>query len=236
MNIKGYTVRLFIRLIQVVLLFFVVHSSGFAATKQNENLIRYALIPLEYIITYVAYILGFYFLAWGLFRLRHSQEGGSYNRQASGTGSALCFLAAVFLFQYQPVIKVLGQSLLGMDSGAVQKQGWKVDSGTLPVDPVNIFGYLSGVGKDGKGEPKGGIIIDNRGDTNRSTLETLFAILMIVGFVSFIRGSILLVKAGEGAAGGESAGTKAVIHIIAAAILCNANHFTAIGYIMCSAL
>ena len=62
------------------------------------------------------------------------------------------------------------------------------------------------------------------------TLETLFAVLMVVGYISFLRGAVLLIKMGEGLAGGESSGSKATVHIVAAALLCNANHVASLIY------
>ena len=71
---------------------------------------------------------------------------------------------------------------------------------------------------------------DINGDRDQyQTLQTLFATLMIIGFISFIRGAMLLVKAGEGAMqAGESTGTKAVTHILAGGLLCNANHVASV--------
>ena len=47
---------------------------------QAKNIVRFLLIPLQFLITYLAYIMGFFFLAWGLYRLRHAHEGGGAMR------------------------------------------------------------------------------------------------------------------------------------------------------------
>ena len=220
--------------------------------EQGKNLVRFFLIPLQFLITYAAYIMGFFFLAWGLYRLRHSHEGGGAMRQASGTGSFLCFLAAALLFQYQYAAKLVGNSILGANlSGTTQ---WDYSSGTitagtdpknrrsLPIDPTNIFGYYNAPNNE-QDQLAYGTDLNGQGNVNLkataygwsdseqdqfSTLQTLFATLMIVGFISFVRGAMLLVKAGEGVNSGESTGTKAVTHLIAGGILCNANHAAAI--------
>ena len=234
--------------------------------NQGQGIVRYMLIPLQFLITYVAYIMAFFFLAWGLYRLRHAHEGGGANRQASGVGSALCFFAAALLFQYQYAVKLVGTSFLGLptinstDGGKWNYGGTK----TLPMDPKNLFGYFnlkqcetqqkSGTPADkgckqlagddaGEEGNKIGILTSgdksgqgsiangwNNGDQNEfSTLETLFATLMIIGFISFVRGAMLIVKAGEGTMqAGESTGTKAVTHILAGGLLCNANHVASV--------
>ena len=204
--------------------------------QQAVTIVQYALIPIQFLITYVAYIMGFFFLAWGLYRLRHGHEGGGYNRQHSGAGTVLCFLAATMIFQYQWTTKMVGNSLLGPSSVKNWRYG---ESGALPVDPVNLFGYVSatnsGLRDGGLKDEQGDGILQSRNWNEYSdnqqafiTLQTLFAVLMIVGYISFLRGAMLLVKMGEGSGGGESSGTKAVVHIVAAGLLCNANHVTAL--------
>ena len=91
--------------------------------NHGQGIVRYMLIPLQFLITYVAYIMAFFFLAWGLYRLRHAHEGGGANRQASGVGSALCFFAAALLFQYQYAVKLVGTSFLGLPS-VTSAQWW----------------------------------------------------------------------------------------------------------------
>jgi hypothetical protein len=203
---------------------------------QAVTVVQYALIPIQFLITYVAYIMGFFFVAWGLYRLRHGHEGSGYNRQHSGTGTVLCFIAAAMLFQYQWTTHMLGNSIMGTTD---KPGGWVIsNTGSLPVDPKNLFGYVQGsTAQLRKNEAKtsgNGILQGNiwnqYGQAQESfmTLETLFAVLMVVGYISFLRGAMLLVKMGEGTGGGESSGTKAVVHIVAAALLCNANHVTAL--------
>lgn len=229
--------------------------------NQGQGIVRYMLIPLQFLITYVAYIMAFFFLAWGLYRLRHAHEGGGANRQASGVGSALCFFAAALLFQYQYAVKLVGTSFLGLptinstDGGKWNYGGTK----TLPMDPKNLFGYFNLktcqdqqkngpdatanactqlAGSEGVDNDKIGILTTgssnannwkNGGNGEYSTLETLFATLMIIGFISFVRGAMLIVKAGEGTMqAGESTGTKAVTHILAGGLLCNANHVASV--------
>ena len=216
----------------------------------GQHIVRYMLIPLQFLITYIAYIMAFFFLAWGLYRLRHAHEGGGANRQASGVGSALCFFAAALLFQYQYAVKLVGNSFLGIPSKP--SGSWNYSSGTqLPMDPPNLFGYFNLAackqknnkdrdscsklaGSDSLEENNKTGILTSGGSTRYNwsgnkeeyaTLETLFATLMIIGFISFVRGAMLIVKAGEGTMqAGESTGTKAVTHILAGGLLCNANH------------
>jgi hypothetical protein len=229
------------------------HDKGFCQTscglspprlnqKQAVTVVQYALIPIQFLITYVAYIMGFFFLSWGLYRLRHGHEGGGYNRQHSGAGTVLCFVAATMIFQYQWTTNMLGNSLLGPGGGDSQT-GWDYGkSGSLPIDPENLFGYVQGATHDLRGSTVqqhtgSGILqssqytkfnVGGNDENAYMTLETLFAVLMVVGYISFLRGAMLLVKMGEGAGGGESSGTKAVVHIVAAGLLCNANHVTAL--------
>lgn len=219
---------------------------------QGKNIARFMLIPLQFLITYVAYIMAFYFLSWGLYRLRHSHEGGGAMKNASGTGSFLCFVAAALLFQYQYAVKLVGESFLGphLESNAY----WDYSSGSdtpggnrklLPIDPKSLFGYynlddgaICSGGHTGKQCYAYGIVHATSGIlVNRApgwdgdeyaTLETLFATLMIIGFISFVRGAMLLVKAGEGMHSGESTGTKALTHILAGGLLCNANHVASV--------
>lgn len=205
---------------------------------QAVTIVQYALIPIQFIITYVAYIMGFFFMAWGIYRLRHGHEGGGYNRQHSGAGTVLCFVAATMIFQYQWSTKMIGNSILG--NGSDLTTGWDTDSGTLPLDPENLFGYVQGTNSALRSSTvqvtnSSGILQSwyhlhpgSRSAESFWTLETLFAVLMVVGYISFLRGAMLLVKMGEGMAGGESSGTKAVVHIVAAGLLCNANHVTSL--------
>jgi hypothetical protein len=205
---------------------------------QAVTIVQYALIPIQFIITYVAYIMGFFFMAWGLYRLRHGHEGGGFNQKHSGAGTALCFVAATMIFQYQWSTKMIGNSMLG--HGSDQTTGWDTSSGTLPLDPENLFGYVQGTNSALQSSAvqvnsSSGILQNwhdlhpgSRSAESFWTLETLFAVLMVVGYISFLRGALLLVKMGEGSGGGESSGTKAVVHIVAAGLLCNANHMTSL--------
>ena len=213
---------------------------GIVSQKQAVSLVQYALVPLQVVISYVAYIIGFFFLMSGLYRLRHSSENQGYSRQHSGMGTVLSFLAAGMLFQYQWNISMFANSILGFKTS----QSWYYGGGTdaehpklLPTDPTNLMGYVSAQDLSAY---KGSILLDDsgtgvlQGDTWKDygwgqdkdafmTLQTLFAVLMVIGFISFIRGAMLLVKMGEGQ-GAESSGAKAITHIVAAAFLCNANH------------
>ncbi len=208
---------------------------------QSVTIVQYALIPIQFIITYVAYIMGFFFMAWGIYRLRHGHEGGGFNQKHSGAGTALCFVAATMIFQYQWTTHMIGNSILG--PATANMKGWQYSTtGALPLDPENLFGYVKAPNSKLKSmavqdQASNGILqkdvwktftTSGQGGQSFWTLETLFAVLMVVGFISFLRGAMLLVKMGEGSGGGESSGTKAVVHIVAAGLLCNANHVTAL--------
>ena len=208
---------------------------------QSVTIVQYALIPIQFLITYVAYIMGFFFMSWGIYRLRHGHEGGGFNQKHSGAGTALCFVAATMIFQYQWTTHMIGNSILGPETANMK--GWQYSTtGALPLDPENLFGYVKAPNSKLKSmalqdQASNGILqkdvwktFTTSGQSGQSfwTLETLFAVLMIVGYISFLRGALLLVKMGEGSGGGESSGTKAVVHIVAAGLLCNANHVTAL--------
>jgi hypothetical protein len=174
--------------------------TGIEFVNEARNIIQNILSPMLSITTIVSQFIGVFLILYGMIRLyRHGEQNMMH--RISPMGTIMTFVAGVVLVAYTPELSALSFSLFGNPNYDLVNTcpGGGVDQQT-GVIYCPILGYL----------PE----ISSPTTTDTQALETLvFAVLFLVGTISFIRGFLELIKLGEGH--GQGGIAKALTHIFA---------------------
>ncbi|MDO8953913.1 MAG: hypothetical protein Q7V63_03595 [Gammaproteobacteria bacterium] len=174
--------------------------TGIEFATDARNIIQNVISPMLSITTIISQFLGLFLILYGLMRLYRHNEGSMMHR-VSPMGTVMTFVAGVVLISYTPELSVLSNSLLGGGNAYLTNTcpGGGVDQQTGVVF-CPILGYLQEI-------PAGST-------DNTQAIKTLaYAVLFLIGTISFIRGFVELIKLGEGQ--GQGGVAKAITHIFA---------------------
>ncbi|PCI40086.1 MAG: hypothetical protein COB50_00285 [Thiotrichales bacterium] len=164
------------------------------------NVLVNNLEPIMGIFSVIVVITGLLLVAVGIFRIRRHHEGMMMHR-VSPLSTFFYFVSGAMILQYNDSILLLGHSVFA-------------NMFDFNADKGNTFNAT--IAYYAKSIMQGGATLS----TNHIIKELTFALLLVVGMFSFVRGMILLIKMGEG--GGESSMPKAMTHIVAGIVGANA--------------
>jgi len=177
------------------------------------------LQPLLHIATTVSYLIGLFFIMFGLTRLyRHGSGAQNMMHRVSPGGTAMYFISGVVLISFMPYLQMISGSIFHLDAQNVlmtqcinptdiATSGFQTSSNNF----CPMLAYSDSIPKDGDA-------------TGEAIKFLIFGVMFLVGIISFIRGMVQLVKIGEGAGHGQGVG-KALTHIFAGIIAVNADSF-----------
>ncbi|MDF2690861.1 MAG: hypothetical protein K0S29_716 [Gammaproteobacteria bacterium] len=174
--------------------------TGIEFVVEARNIIQNIISPMLSITTIVSQFIGVFLILYGMMRLyRHGEQNMMH--RVSPMGTIMTFVAGVVLVAYTPELSVLSGSLIGNpDYNLVTPCPYGGVDQQTGVAYCPILGYL----------PE----ISSPLTSDTQALETLtFAILFLVGAISFIKGFLELIKLGEGH--GQGGIAKALTHIFA---------------------
>ena len=167
-----------------------------------ENLLMNDFQPLLHIATLVSYFMGLCFILIGMSRLhRHGQGVGGMYQRVSPMATSMYFISAVVLISFVPYLQMLTNSMFNgeinpflMNKCAVAQTG---SFTTHSNDFCPMMAYSTQVDLASK-NPDAGVGV--------AIKYVVFALMFLVGIISFIRGMISLVKLGEGGGQGQTLG------------------------------
>jgi hypothetical protein len=176
------------------------------------NLLENDLTPLLHIVTDISFFIGLCLILIGLSRLHRHGQGQQVMFRVSPIATGMYFLSGVVLISFMPHLQMISNSLFSANSVLTQQcigpipgpgQGFTTNSNNF----CPMYAYAMDINSA-------------TGDTVKATIKYLvFAVLVFVGIISFIRGMIQLVRIGEGQ--GQGTVDKALSHIFAGIVAVN---------------
>lgn len=189
-----------------------------------KNILTQDLQPLLSITFTVTYLIGLCLIIAGLTRLyRHGHGAHSMMHRVSPMSTGMCFLAGFTLITLMSQIQMLSNSLYPLDQESVLAHS--CTSAVVPVGgsdfttSSNDFCPMEAYSNDVP-DPSD----DNRAEVGEAIKYMMFGVLFLVGMISFARGTVQLVKIGEGGGGQHSVG-RALTHIFAGIVAVNPDLF-----------
>jgi len=203
-----------------------IHAAAGSFTSHMTDIMLNVMSPLVDVTTGIARVMGILFILVGIMRL-HRHAHHHMMHRLSPIATAMFFFVGATLGAYGPILGSLANSAFNkanpqMFSTCAVKVNDKSKSGatsgvtTTKRSFCPIIGYV-------KEEQKAASL--KGGDKNKAEIKIMaFALLFIVGLISFFRGMILLVRLGEGS-GGEGSMLRPVMHLGAGVFGVNAQAF-----------
>ncbi len=191
------------------------------------DFVLFVLYPMALMISMTAVVIGIILFIVGIHRLRH-HHANQNSKQVSYLGTVAYFVAGVILIQYGPVLHMLSSStFFGMYGGA---------GSSSPAYMPTMFSYVDCISAQATSSDAAIPGCPTKGVQAGTLMQELtFALLLVVGLFSFLRGVFLLVKLGEGGPEGGVL-SKAIAHIVAGIIGVNAHAAWALVQDMSSTL
>jgi len=170
------------------------HGKSTLPTWGNEavKLIENVLRPISQGLNWVLRIIGVCIFSLGLHRVKNHQQ-----KNHSPLATFFHFVSGAFIFSYAHMAAMFSHSLFG------HMNGNKIN--------LSFMNYVHQIHHAAHSHNFQAIALK----------EVVFALMLLVGLFSFVRGFMLLTYAGEQSGGGESLLTKSAIHIIAGLIAIN---------------
>ena len=193
------------------------------------------LDPFYTIIVVTARLVGILLVIWGLLRLKRGAQHNMMYR-ISPIATTFFFVVGAIFTSFMPDVLSFSQgffsgySVTPADGGATY--GGMNQYLTYPCSATGTSGSNTGVPLSLHAAcPVLGYYTDitthssyYQYDTASTLLQVIYAILLVVGLLSFLRGCLFLLRLGEGNAQ-EGSMQKAVVHIVAGVIGMNAELF-----------
>jgi len=197
-----------------------------------KNFLQNFLEPFYEMIIIVARLIGIFLVFWGLMRVRrHGQHNMMY--RLSPMATVMYFVVGAIFAAFMPFALTFSGGLFGTGTattGAYAQNAagynsnllYRCSEGGGNTSASNlsgavycpILGYANAVSQDS----------DLQSDPQQTMMQVVYAVLLVIGIISFLRGFLFLLKMGEGQ-GGDGSMQKAVVHIIAGVIGMNAQSF-----------
>ncbi len=164
-------------------------------SQEIKTILQNDLMPIFHMLDKSVWVIGFILLVLGVHRLKHHQ-GSNNHRYHSPLATAFYILGGVLFMGFGPELIMISQSTFGGQGAIAFLKN--------PINPINY--YVK--------------ILPNAGnDINQMSMDLMYAVLLIIGTFSFVRGFLLMIKLGEG--GQEATFPKAITHILAGAVAIN---------------
>ncbi|MFZ9036372.1 MAG: hypothetical protein ACO2ZM_09725 [Francisellaceae bacterium] len=198
-----------------------IYSGSTPDTPTNiyDGIIVYVLIPFLDLTLILGPALGVILLCMGLHRLRyHSNQQimSAYRRSPMATG--FYFLVGALMLYPYGIISALSQSLfqsLSISQNCLGSSGGSFLSYFNNLDVQYIIGFSD--------NSVTCTAITASSSINDQLIRLTYAVLFVVGFISFLRGIFMLTAAGEHMGGPSASVSKIVCHTIAGICAMNAN-------------
>lgn len=165
--------------------------------QEVTRILQDDISPLVNSLHYLMVAVGVVFVIVGITRCKHHYQGYGQQRH-SPLATFFYFFSGTILVGYSPEIVALSQSTFGI--GGAQSF---LNNANNPV-----LYYIQQAQ-------------NNQTDTVKLLKDLVYGVLLLIGMVAFIRGFMLMVKAGEGH-GQDAVVSKALTHIIAGIVGINA--------------
>ncbi|WP_235603451.1 hypothetical protein [Piscirickettsia litoralis] len=184
-----------------------------------DNIIYYLLMPFLHLIDVVGPVIGLITLCVGIYRLRchaNPQMMTMQRRSPMATGFYF-FVGSVLLFPFYLIEALSGSmfqtpQILQQYCGSSSGEEFLSYFSTLQSSSLITF-------SDGTFQ----CVPVSASSTSDGLLKLVYAILFVVGFISFLRGVFLLTRLGEHTGGPDASMSKTVAHILAGMCAINAN-------------
>ncbi|WP_158006957.1 hypothetical protein [Piscirickettsia litoralis] len=191
-------------------------------TNMYDAIIVYLLNPFLHLVNVISPVLGIGALGVGVHRLRHHANPRLMSmHRRSPMASGFYFFVGAVLTCPNYLIEALSGSLFRtpqlIDSlcGTSNGEGFLSYFNDLSSSSILVF-------SDGKLQ----CAVANAAQTNDENLIKLaYAILFVVGLISFMRGIFLLIKLGEHMGGQDASLSRIVAHVLAGIVAINASVF-----------
>lgn len=172
--------------------------------SQMTDIMQTVLIPLSNVLQYMTEIIGLCLIVMGLHRLRHHSGTMHAGKHHSPMATFFFIVCGSMMLAYSDLALAISETIFGGFIGP-----YVPPNPLNPIDypnPMQVQYYIP--------------LVENATDPMQQIEYFTFAVLLVVGLLSFVRGLLLLVKLGEG--GHESTLPKALTHIGAGVIGVNA--------------
>ncbi len=200
-----------------------------------ENFLQNFLDPFYTIILVSTRLLGVFLVFWGLMRLRRAGAQNMMQR-VSPIGTIFFFIVGAIFTSFMPEVLTFSTGFFGGVSYTVGSQTYSnanqeltyactpqaAGGNGVPLadrQSCPVLGYLNRIESN-----EAGVNVDYASDPSATLMQVVYAILLVVGLISFLRGCLFLLKLGEGGSQ-ENSAQKAVVHIVAGVIGMNAEVF-----------
>ncbi len=198
-----------------------------------KNFLVNFLDPFYTLIIVSTRLIGIFLVFVGITRLRRMGQQNMMHRTSPAATTAYFFVGCIFT-AFMPELLAFSNAIFG--SGTIQS-GTQTFTGSNPDLTYACSSYTPNpdAGSSGLAShvncPVLGYyndIVKNQttyaSDAAATLMQVVYAILLVVGLISFLRGCLFLLKLGEGNSQ-ESSVQKAVVHMVAGMIGMNAEAF-----------
>lgn len=169
------------------------HGSDFFGFLQN--ILDQDFTPILQMVTTISYLIGLFLIIAGLGRLHRHGQGSQMYHRVSPMGTAMYFVSGAVLISFMPYLQMLSNSLFAISvQDALMTQcaspclnGFHTSSNAFC--PMNAYSLNINT-------------LKATGDIGGAIKYGVFALMFLIGVISFIRGMLQLIKLGEGHQGG----------------------------------
>lgn len=197
-----------------------------------QGFLKNFLEPFYEMIIIVARLIGIFLVMWGLMRVRrHGQHNMMY--RLSPMATAMFFVVGAVFAAFMPFALSFSGGIFGNttidatnfknSTGLNQNLVYKCSEGGGNTSAADLSGavYCPVLGYANEVDTNKGSLQD---DPQKAMMQVVYAVLLVIGVISFLRGFLFLLRMGEGNSQ-EGSMQKAVTHIIAGVIGMNAQSF-----------
>ncbi len=175
-----------------------------------NNILTNDFAPILNLIGTFSYLIGLCLIVIGITRL-HKHAGGMQQmmQRSSPTATAMYFVVGIIMISYMPYLQMLSSSVFG---DATEKALFKTCASPVGgAFQTDTFTFCPMMAYTKHLSPT-----DNP-STGTAIKDMFFALMFLIGVISFIRGLMLLLHIGEG--GGQGQGVGKAFTFIAAGIV-----------------
>ena len=192
------------------------------------------LEPFYEMIIIVARLIGIFLVIWGLMRVRrHGQHNMMY--RLSPMATVMYFFVGALFAAFMPFALSFSGGIFG---ASTQYTPTGTNPTSVGINTNLLYKCSEGGGGTSSANLSGAVYCPVLGYANEVTqnktglqnnpqqamMQVVYAVLLVIGVISFLRGFLFLLKMGEGQ-GQDGSMQKAVVHILAGVIGMNAQSF-----------
>lgn len=200
-----------------------------------KNFLQNFLDPFYTVIVVSTRVIGILLVFTGIMRLRRGAQQNMMQR-LSPMATTFYFIVGAIFTSFMPELLAFSNGLFGVTQGSASAgysgsnhdltyacdsaaTASQYNAGIPLADRVNcpVLGYLNDITNANQSA-------NYESNAAQTLMQVVYAILLVVGLISFLRGCLFLLKLGEGNSQ-ENSVQKAVVHIVAGMIGMNAEMF-----------